>query len=253
MVRQGWLTGSVAAVLLLMSGEVSAAGGVTFNKDVLPILQRNCQSCHRPGNIAPMSLLTYESARPWAKSMKAAVMSRKMPPWFADPQYGHFSNDRSMRQEDIDTIVQWVDGGAVQGDPTDAPPAIQWPENGWTTQPDIVLKGIPYTVPAAPDRNVIEWMTLMTPSGFTKDTWITSVEIKPSELGVTHHICVSFVPHKPDTVYNTFLWVDKQRDNTGAEVPPSARKILAPTADGKGQELGRAAGSVNPNTGNNQN
>src|ERR1051326_13361 len=253
MVTRSWLAGSVVAVLLMLSGEVSAAGGVTFNKDVLPILQRNCQSCHRPGNIAPMSLLTYESARPWAKAMKAAVMSRRMPPWFADPQYGHFSNDQSMKQQDIDAIVQWVDGGALQGDPNDAPPAVQWPENGWTTKPDIVLKGVPYTVPAAPERNVIEWMTLMTPTGFTKDTWVTSVEIKPSELGVTHHICVSFVPHRPDAVYNTFLWVDKQRDHAGAEVAPPARKILAPTADGKGRELGRAADSVSPNTGTNLN
>src|ERR1041385_7344447 len=114
----------------------SDSSSVTFNKDVLPILQKNCQTCHRPGNIAPMSFLSYDSTRPWAKAMKAAVMSRKMPPWFADPQYSHFSNDRSMRQEDIDTIVQWVEGGAVQGDSKDAPAAIQWPENGWTAQPD---------------------------------------------------------------------------------------------------------------------
>jgi hypothetical protein len=247
------LAGSIAAVLLVVCAEASAAGAVTFNKDVLPILQQNCQSCHRPGNIAPMSLLSYESARPWAKAMKAAVISRKMPPWFADPQYSHFSNDRSLKQEDIDTIVQWVDSGAPQGDPKDAPPAIEWPENGWTTKPDIVLKGIPYTVPATPAKNVIEWMTMVTPTGFTKDTWITSVEVKPSELGVTHHICVSFVPHKADAVYNTFLWVDKQRDDVGAEVAPSARRILAPTADGRGRELGRAVDSVSPNTGTNTN
>jgi len=251
--RRIWIPGTVAAVLLIMSNEGWAAGDVTFNKDVLPILQQNCQSCHRPGNIAPMSLLTYEAARPWAKAMKAAVSSRKMPPWFADAQYGHFSNDRSLKQEDINTIVRWVDGGAVQGDPNDAPPAIQWPENGWTTQPDMVLKGVPYSVSAAPERNVIEWMTLYTPTGFTKDTWVTSVEIKPSELGVTHHICVSFVPHRPDIVYNKFLWVDKQRDETGAEVPVSARKVLSPTADGKGRELGHAADGVSPNTGTNQN
>jgi hypothetical protein len=250
---RAWFAGSVVAVLLIMSAEASAAGGVTFSKDVLPILQKNCQTCHRPGNIAPMSFLSYETARPWAKAMKAAVVTRKMPPWFADPQYSHFSNDPSLKQEEIDTIVRWVDGGALQGALKDAPPAIQWPENGWTTQPDIVLKGVPYTVPAAPDRNVIEWMTLYTPTGFMKDTYVTSVEIKPSELGVTHHICVSFVPHNPGTVYNTLLWVDKQRNQTGAEVPPSARKILAPTADGKGRELGGAAAGVNPNTGNNLN
>jgi hypothetical protein len=236
-----------------MCGQASAAGEVTFNKDVLPILQRNCQGCHRPGNIAPMSFLSYDTTRPWAKAMKAAVMSRKMPPWFADPQYSHFSNDRSLKQEDIDTIAKWVDGGALQGDPKDAPPALQWPENGWTAPPDVVLKGVPYTVSATPARNVIEWMTLVTPTGFTQDTWITSVEIKPSELGVTHHICVSFVPHRPNVVYNTFMWVDKQRDETGAEVPPSARKILAPTTDGKGRDLDGNVANVNPNTGTDRN
>ena len=123
---RAWFAGSVAAVLL-MCVEASAAGGaVTFSKDVLPILQKNCQACHRPGNIAPMSFLSYETARPWAKAMKAAVVTGKMPPWFADPQYGHFSNDRSLKQEEIDTIVRWVDGGAQQGDPNDAPPPIQW-------------------------------------------------------------------------------------------------------------------------------
>ena len=133
-------------------------------------------------------------------------------------------------------------------DPNDARPAVQWPENGWTTKPDVVLKGVPYTVPTAPAKNVIEWMTLVTPTGFTKDTWITSVEIKPSELGVTHHICVSFVPHRPDTVYSTFLWVDKQRDETGAEAAPSARQVLLPTADGRGREVAtRVRDNIPPN------
>src|SRR5215831_4564877 len=100
------LAGSIFAVLVGLCAEALAAGAVTFTKDVLPILQQNCQSCHRPGNIAPMSLLSYESARPWAKAMKAAVISRKMPPWFADPQYSHFANDRSLKQAEIDRIVQ---------------------------------------------------------------------------------------------------------------------------------------------------
>ena len=116
--RHGWLAGSVAAVLFMMCGEASAAGEVTFNKDVLPILERNCQSCHRPGNIAPMSLLNYDTTRPWAKAMKAAVMSRKMPPWFADPQYGHFSNDPSLKQEDILTGQASLFGTPVGDDPT---------------------------------------------------------------------------------------------------------------------------------------
>ena len=247
---RAFLACSVTAAFLMMCAEASAAGAVTFNKDVLPILERNCQTCHRPGNIAPMSFLSYETTRPWARAMKAAVITRKMPPWFADPQYGHFSNDRSLKQEEIDTIVQWADNGAPQGDPKDAPPAVQWPESGWTTKPDMVLKGVPFTVQAAPSKNVIEWMTLTTPTGFTKDTWITSVEIKPSELGVTHHICISFVPHRPDTVYNTFLWVDKQRDETGAEVGPTARQLLIPTADGKGRKSATSAGNDIPNASN---
>src|SRR5207249_4368591 len=159
---RAWFAGSVVAVLLIMSAEASAAGGVTFTKDVLPILQKNCQECHRPNNIAPMSFLSYESTRPWAKAMKAAVLSRKMPPWFADPQYSHFSNDRSLRQSDIDTIVKWADSGAPQGDAKDAPAPLQWPPNGWTAKPDLVLNGMPYTVPPRPKNNVVEWMTLVT-------------------------------------------------------------------------------------------
>jgi hypothetical protein len=86
---------------LLLSIVARAAPDVTFNKDVLPILQKNCQSCHRPGEIGPFSLLTYDSARPWAKSIKTAVLTEKMPPWFADPRYGHFANDRRLRDADI--------------------------------------------------------------------------------------------------------------------------------------------------------
>jgi len=236
MTKRFWLAGTLLAAQVF-AANISMAESVTFNKDVLPILQRNCQTCHRPGNIAPMSLLTYESARPWAKAMKAAVVTRKMPPWFADPQYGHFSNDPSLKQSDIDTIAKWADSGAPQGDAKDAPPPIQWPENGWTAKPDIVLEGVPYTVPPAPAKNVIEWMTLTTATGFTRDTWVTSVEIKPSELAVTHHICVSFVPHRPNVVYNSLLWVDKQRDEEGVEVAPSERRIALPTADGRGRDV----------------
>jgi hypothetical protein len=231
-----WLAGVLFAGCAMGADSVTNAP-VTFNKDVLPILQRNCQTCHRPGNIAPMSFLTYEGTRPWAKAMKSAVATRKMPPWFADPGYSHFSNDPSLKSSEIDTIVKWVDSGAPQGNAKDAPPPVQWPENGWSTKPDIVLNGVPYTVPAATAKNVIEWMTLVTPTGFTKDTWVTSIEIKPSELGVTHHICVSFVPHRPNAVYNTLLWTDKQRDEAGVEVAPAERKVALPTANGKGREV----------------
>ena len=189
-------------VALLAAGAAIAARAeskdVTFNKDVLPILQKNCQNCHRPGSIAPMSLLSYEESRPWARSMKLKVQSRQMPPWFADPQYGHFANDRSLKQADIDTIVQWADSGAPAGDPKDAPAPIAWPADGWQIKPDIIVRGATFQVPAHPANNVIEWTNIVVPSGFTKDTWVTSMELKPTDTSVTHHICIVFKPHTPD-------------------------------------------------------
>src|SRR5215831_2986755 len=103
----------VAVGLLMTSMAVSQANtSPTFTKDVLPILQKNCQICHRPGQIAPMSLLSYKETRPWAKAIRNAVVTRKMPPWFAEPRYAHFRNDRTLAQGDIDTIVKWVESGA---------------------------------------------------------------------------------------------------------------------------------------------
>ena len=103
-------------VIAMFAGTAFAAEPTTFHKDVEPLLQKNCQSCHRPGQAAPMSFLSYESTRPWAKAMKNAVITRKMPPWFADAQYGHFTNDRSLKQAEIDTITRWADSGAAEGD-----------------------------------------------------------------------------------------------------------------------------------------
>src|SRR4029078_5531533 len=108
---------------------------VPFHKEVEPILQKNCQTCHRLGQVAPMSFTTYDAARPYARAIKNAVLSRKMPPWFADPQFGPYLNDRSLSQRDVDTIARWGDAGAPEGDARDAPPAVQWPQ-GWYIQPD---------------------------------------------------------------------------------------------------------------------
>src|SRR5438270_3756223 len=118
-----WLAGSAAA-FLMMSAEASAAAVVTFNKDVLPILEQNCQTCHRPGQIAPMSFLSYETTRPWAKAIKAAILKKKMPPWGVESKYGPFANDPSLTQQEIDTIVTWVDEGTLKGLSRDAPPPV---------------------------------------------------------------------------------------------------------------------------------
>src|SRR6516162_7979439 len=118
------IAGCLAGTAALAATNAPAA--VTFDKDVLPILQKNCQGCHRPGEVAPMSLLTYTEARPWAKAIKVAVVTQKMPPWFADPQYGHFSNDRRLSQADIDTLGAWADNGAPEGNAKDAPAALSF-------------------------------------------------------------------------------------------------------------------------------
>jgi hypothetical protein len=225
------LVASVLVTALACAGLAFAESDVTFHKDIEPILQRNCQTCHRPGQMAPMSFLTYESVRPWAKAIKVATMTRKMPPWFADPNYGHVSNDRSLKQAEIDRIASWVDAGGPEGDPKDAPPMVKWPE-GWVIQPDIVLDGPVTDIPAAPKNNVIEWLTVVIPTNFTQDTWVTSVQIKPEHPEVTHHMCSGFGPHAPDTKYYEATWIDRERDAEGAALPEKG-----PTAGGPGRGL----------------
>src|SRR5437773_11310978 len=133
----------IAAVCALSGGVVAAAfpraqdsrvppteSAPTFSKDVAPILYTKCVSCHRPGEVAPMSLITYQDARPWARSIREKVAARIMPPWFADPAYGHFRNDRSLTQKEIDTIEKCANAGARQGNPSDLPPLPTY-SKGW--------------------------------------------------------------------------------------------------------------------------
>jgi hypothetical protein len=211
-------TTAVFVVLITCVSGFAAQGTVTFHKDVEPILQKNCQTCHRPGQVAPMSFLTYQDVRPWAKAMKSAVVTRKMPPWFADPHYGSFVNDRSLKQNDIDIVAKWVDDGAPEGNLKDAPPPVQWP-TGWLIQPDIVVDGPTTDVPANTKNNVVEWITVIMPTGFTKDTWVSSVQIRPEFPGVTHHICISYIPHSPRYKYGVAYWTDKERDAEGSALP----------------------------------
>ena len=202
---------------IALAAEVSSSP-VTFNKHVLPILQKKCQGCHRPGQMGPMSFLTYKEARPWAKAIKSAVVARKMPPWFADPQHGTFSNDPSLTTSQIETIVKWVEAGAQEGYQNDAPRPVRWPD-GWVIEPDIVVQGSTTDVPAHTKNDVMEWMQVIVPSGFTADTWITSVQIRPSHPGVVHHICAMFIPHSPDVQYNVSEWQEKERDGDGSALP----------------------------------
>src|SRR5438876_3502725 len=122
------ITASVAS-LLAASGSASKVGNssaITFSRDVASILAKNCQGCHRPGEAAPMSLLTYQEARPWAKAIREAVILKRMPPWYADPHFGKFSNDRSLSQPEIDTLVAWATSGAIEGDSKQTPKSARF-------------------------------------------------------------------------------------------------------------------------------
>jgi hypothetical protein len=177
--------------LLLASLAMAQPSSVspTFYKDVLPLLQQNCQTCHRPGEPGPMPLLDYAGTKPWAGAIRQAVTSRRMPPWFADPAIGHFANDRSLSDEDIRTISAWVDAGAPEGDPRDAPKPVHWTE-GWTTgHPEIVFEmPVGFNVPAS---GVVPYQYVIIPTHFKHDTWIRFAEVRAGDRAHTHHIVVS--------------------------------------------------------------
>jgi hypothetical protein len=191
-----------------------ALDSVSFNKDVLPILQRDCQVCHRTGEAAPMSFLTYESTRPWAKAIKQAVTTRKMPPWFADPTYGSFRNDASLTTQEIAILSAWADNGAPEGNAADKPKPVQWAD-GWRTNPDVILS-IP-EVHHIPAKGSGEIKTFMVPNPFQQDTWVRSIEVRPGNASVVHHVMVQ-IPE--DTPAPSFSW-------GGAAAPCTALPVAA--------------------------
>jgi hypothetical protein len=160
----------------------------TFYRDVLPILQDHCQECHRPGQIAPMPFLTYRETRPWAKAIREAVVSRRMPPWFAEPVHGDFANNPSLSKSEIETISNWAGGGAVEGDPVARPPARTWNSDWSIGKPDRILEmPKPVAVPAA---GTIEYQYVILPGGFERDTWVQKVEVRPGNPALVHHAVV---------------------------------------------------------------
>jgi hypothetical protein len=159
-----------------------------FYKDVLPILQKHCQECHRPGEIAPMPFVSYAGTRPWAQAIREQVIARKMPPWFADPMYGHFANDRSLSQPEIDMLAAWAKAGAPPGDPKDAPPPRDWPR-GWNIgTPDAVFE-MPQAFPV-PAKGAVDYQYLILPTHFTEDRWVQKVEVRTSSRAAVHHAVV---------------------------------------------------------------
>jgi hypothetical protein len=174
-------------------GLAKSKASVTFNKDVAPILFKNCVECHRPGESAPMSLLSYKDARPWARSIREKVVSREMPPWHADPRVGQFSNDPSLTQAEIDTIMAWVDGGAKEGEPRDLPPAPKFVEGWGIGQPDAILKmQEEFTLEANGPAD--EYNFFFIDPGFTEDKYVQMAEARPGNRKVVHHVVAFVVP-----------------------------------------------------------
>ena len=169
----------------------------TFTKDIAPIFQEKCEACHRPNSIAPMSLVTFEESRPWARSIKTRVSARQMPPWHLDKTVGiqQFTNDRSLNDDQIETITRWVDQGAPKGDPKDMPAPKQWPDDqSWNfakmfgqTEPDLIVKSTPWTQKAGQND---AWWKPQVESGLTEDRWVRAIEIRPGSVKgrkITHH------------------------------------------------------------------
>lgn len=167
-----------------------SAKNVTFNKDVAPIFFKSCAECHRPGESAPFSVLSYKDVRPWAKSIREKVVNREMPPWHADPHVGEWANDRRLKQQEIDAITAWIDSGAKEGDARDLPATPQFAE-GWTIgKPDVVIE-MPeeFTLGASgPD----EYQYFDAPTNFTEDKYVQLAEARPGNRRVVHHV-IAFV------------------------------------------------------------
>jgi hypothetical protein len=232
---------AIASGVLLCAAIISADGQApvkapvpTYAKDVAPILFKNCTGCHRPGEIAPMSLLTYDDVRPRAKDIRDKVADGVMPPWHADKAHGAFANDRSLSDADKSTLIRWANNGAPKGDPKDMPPVPAYTE-GWALgTPDLVLEmPVDYKVPA---DGFVEYEYFEIPTNFTEDKWVQSVEVRPGSRAVVHHVIVTARPGKPEPRPGGFTFakgMDIPKGQTGADA-------AAPGADskhGKGQSL----------------
>src|SRR5262245_39017232 len=190
------LVAAIQLVLTTAGASLCAAADrvPTFTKDVAPILYAKCISCHRAGEVAPMSLIKYTEARPWAKAIRGKVMSREMPPWGADPKHGTFRNDNSLTQQEIDTLSAWAQGGTPKGEDADMPPVPSF-FTGWTAaeaagaDPDFVIEMMkPYTVPA---EGELPNLNFYTPIPFKNDRFSRFLEARPGTRSLVHHYTVS--------------------------------------------------------------
>ena len=221
-------------------GSKPAAGVPSYTKDVAPILFTNCTGCHRPGEIGPMSLLTYEDVRPRAKDIRDKIDEGAMPPWHADAPHGTFLNERGLTDQEKNTIFRWVANGAPKGDPKDMPPAPEYPK-GWSIgTPDVVFE-MPeeYHVPA---DDVVQYQYFYIPTNFTEPKWIQAIEVRPGSRNVVHHVLVRYRA-KPDLPRAPLLKLNPDI----SRVPPTAPALHAKrTDDTPTRLLGTYAPGTNP-------
>lgn len=245
-----------AGVLIVASLTVSTAvlpaqspAAPTFSRDVAPILYRNCVTCHRPGEIAPMSLVTYEQARPYARSIRERVELGTMPPWHAEASPGTFLNDRRLSAAEKETITRWSNSGAPQGDPKDMPPVPVFPE-GWTIgKPDAVATmAEPYNVPAA---GTIAYQYVAVPTNFTEDKWVQAIEIRPGVRNAVHHVLVfasepgGTARQQPFVQRNPGAVVGPRAQQVGPEVVAALRNRLQTSASMRGPVIATTAPGTN--------
>ena len=189
-----WLCRLLFVLLLILvpRGLAAAETTPTFTRDILPILQQRCQTCHRPDQVAPMSFLTYEEVRPWVKSIRKVVHERTMPPFHAAGPLGRYRDDPRLTDAQIETILDWAERGAPRGNPQDAPLAVDWnAPAGAVAEPDLVLKFGGYTTNP---QNADAYVAFISEHVFPEDTWLESIEIKPADMSLVHHAALYAVP-----------------------------------------------------------
>ena len=233
----------VATVVIALAGPQAsqaqtAQQTVTFTKDVAPIFQQKCEACHRPDSIAPMSLRTYEEARPWARSIRSRVETHQMPPWHIDKTVGiqQFKNDRSLSDDQIATILAWVDRGAVRGDLKDMPPAKEWPEGqGWNyaalfgqKEPDLIIRNQPWTQKAGQGNT---WFKRLVETGVTEPRWVRAIEVRPGSVKgrkITHHANVEIDQIEPDGTPTSGRFMEWAVGKEGELMRPDTGRLMMP-------------------------
>ena len=243
--RSGVVGATLLAAALWLPGTATAGeqqvAAPTFSKDVAPIFQAKCEACHRPDSIAPMSLVKYTEARPWARSIKARVLEHQMPPFQIDRTVGvtKFKNDESLSDAELNTIVKWVDSGAPQGDAKDLPPAKTWPsDQGWNfarqfgqSAPDLIVKSHEFTMPAVAQD---AWDERITESGITEPRWVRAIEIRPEFVKgrkITHHAIAYLMQDEPGAPASGGLPVPFMEWAVGKQgelMRPDTGKLLLP-------------------------